>query len=289
MAVFHNWTQPYCPVFAQAYMNRNDAGDSFVYGTGQKVVDNSTLLNVQAQYDMEFADGKEQVSVGVDYDRTTPDTDSTIYGRNEESDLVSEAGVYAQSLTKLSELFDLTLGARLDYNNIVDEFQFSPRVAFVYKPNATNSFRATYNRAFSSPGNNSNFLDIVAGQIPGTNILVRGRGSANGFEFGRNPAFTAFAGSDLIAYSLNPASLGAPQAVGLPLDATYASVYRGISQLPPATIKALLGAPFNLLPDQQIAGLIALLDPSLTQVSGFSKGVLGLLNPTTQQVNPISG
>lgn len=275
--------------FAQGYLNKNDAGDSFVYGSGQTVVDKSEQINLQAQYDMEFADGKEQVIVGVDYDRTTPDTEGTIYGRNESRDLISETGVYVQSLTKVSEQLALTAGIRFDYNNIIEEVQLSPRVALVFKPNATNSFRATFNRAFSSPGNNSNFLDIVAGQIPGTSINIRGRGSARGHTFDRNPAFQQLVGSDLIAYSLNPASLGAPQPVGLPLDATYASVFAGINAIPISVLKTLLPAPLNGLPDANVAGLVALLDPSLTQVSGFSAGVLGLLNPTTGAVNVVNG
>lgn len=257
--------------FAQAYLNKNDAGDSFVYGTGQKVVDKSTLLNLQAQYDFEFSEN-QQLIVGVDYDRTTPDTEGTIFGRNEDKDLVSETGVFAQSSTRISPKLNLTLGARADYNNIQEDFQFSPRVAVVLKPTPSHSFRATYNRAFASPGQNQNFLDIVAGQIPGSDILVRGRGSAFGFEFARNPDFAAFAGSDLIAYSLNPATLGAPQPVGLPLDATYAVLYEQL----------LASAPPSLAP------LLPLLAPQLTQVTGFSRGTLGVLNLSTFQINPIA-
>ncbi|MCZ6819394.1 MAG: TonB-dependent receptor, partial [Calditrichaeota bacterium] len=165
--------------FAQAYLNKNDAGDSFVYGTGQKVVDKSTLLNLQAQYDFEFSEN-QQLIVGVDYDRTTPDTEGTIYGRNEDKDLVSETGVFAQSSTRISPKLNLTLGARADYNNIQEAFQLSPRVAVVLKPTPSHSFRATYNRAFASPGQNQNFLDIVAGRLPDTDIFIRGRGSAFG-------------------------------------------------------------------------------------------------------------
>jgi len=174
--------------FAQAYINRNDAGDSFVYGTGQNVIDNSTLVNLQAQYDLELMDGKEQIIFGVDYDRTTPDTEGTIYGRNEGNDLISETGAYAQSLTKLNSVFNLTLGLRGDYNNVQEKVQISPRLALVAKPNAQNSFRASYNRAFSSPGNNSLFLDIAGsttsfGGSENRRLIVQGRGSKDGFTF----------------------------------------------------------------------------------------------------------
>lgn len=274
--------------FAQTYLNKNNVGDSFVYGTDSTLVDNSTLLNVQAQYNLEMADGKQQFIFGVDYDRITPDTEGTIYGRFEDRDLISESGAYFQSQTAFSSMFNLTAALRFDYNNLQEELVLSPRVGLVLKPTPEHSFRATFNRAFTSPGNTENFLDIIAREpdqaLP---IQIRGMGSAFGFTFERNPAFLQFANSDLIAYSLNPASLGAPQPVGLPLDATYASVYQGLSQIPIPVLKSLLPAPLNLLPDEQIAGLIALFDPSLTQVNGFSKGVLGMLNPTSGNVDII--
>ena len=276
-------------LFAQAYLNKNRGGDSFVYGTGQTVSEHSSLFNAQVQYDAEMAEGRQRFIFGFDYDRTTPDTDGKIYGRNEDVDLISETGVYVQSQTEVSPKFDVTAALRADFNNLQDEFQFSPRIAAIFKPNPSNSIRATYNRAFASPGNNSNFLDIVAREpsadLP---VRIRGRGSAFGFKFARQDAFGQLAGSDLVAYSLNPATLGQPQPVGLPLDATYAAVFGALSQLPPAQIKALLPPPLNGLPDAQIAQLVGLFNPQLTQVTGFSRGTLGLLNPTSREVNPIA-
>ncbi len=274
--------------FAQAYLNKNRGGNSFIYGTGTTIVERSSLLNVQAQYDAEMAEGRQQFIFGFDYDRTTPDTDGRIYGRNEDVDLISETGIYVQSQTAVSPKLDVTAALRADFNNIQDEFQFSPRLAAVFKPHSGHSVRASYNRAFASPGNNQNFLDIVAREpdaaLP---IRSRARGSAFGFTFARQDAFGQFAGTDLVAYSLNPAALGQPQPVGLPLDATYASVFNQLSSLPPAQIRALLPAPLNQLPDAQINGLVGLLNPQLTQVSGFSRGALALLNPTTREVRPI--
>lgn len=276
--------------FAQAYMNRNNAGDSFVYGSGNTVVDNSRLINLQAQYDFDFSNGRNKVILGADFDQTTPDTKGTIYGRNEDDDKIVEVGGYAQASSALSSKLDLTLALRADHNNIQEDVQLSPRVAMVFKATPEHIFRATYNHAFSSPGNNSNFLDIVArepdARLP---IRIRGRGAANGFTFAHNSAYAAVAGSDLVATSLNPASLGQPQPVGLPLDATYATVYAGISAIPIATLKALLPPPLNQLPDAQIAALVQLLAPANTRVTGFSRGALGLLNPTTGGINPVSG
>ncbi len=283
--------------FAQTYFNRNSAGDSFVYG-GSKVIDKGMLINGQAQYDLELAEGREQLIFGVDLELTRPDTEGTILGRNEDDDNISEFGVYAQSTTSLSPQFDLILAARGDYNNVVETFQVSPRAGLVFKPTPAHTFRATYNRAFSSPGTNSLFLDIVAGQLPGTDILLRGRGAANGFTWPRDPNFAPIAGSDLVASSLNPAALGAHTPAGLPLDLIYQNVYGALQAIPPANLIGLLQQqgvlppviPPTLLPllQQSIGGLITLLGPNFTNVQGFSKGSLAKLNLSTLQFDPIS-
>ena len=220
--------------FAQVYLNRNSAGDSFVYG-GAPVVDKGSLYNAQAQYDLSLFEGREQIIIGVDLELTRPDTEGTILGRNEDDDSISEYGAYIQSTTEISDKLELTLALRGDFNNVVDELQLSPRAGLVFKPAPGHNLRATYNRSFSSPGTNSNFLDIVAGQIPGTGITIRGRGAADGFTWQRNPAFTQIgAPSDLVATSLNPATLGALQPVGLPTGDVYGALYQGLAAIPNA-------------------------------------------------------
>jgi iron complex outermembrane receptor protein len=274
--------------FAQVYVNKNEAGDSFVYDATSPtpVVDKGALYNAQAQYDLSFADGKQQIILGVDAELIRPDTDGTILGRNEEDDSISEYGAYVQSTTALSPKLDLTLALRTDYNDIVDDVQLSPRAALVIKPTNTHTFRATYNRAFSSPGTNSNFLDIVAGRTSG--ITVRGRGVARGFTWERNAAYSGIAGTDLVASSLNGCfpvvtpACGTKTPVGLPLDAVYSSVYAGLSAIPTANLLGLLrqngilvGVP-DAIALPTVGQLVALLAPQATQVQGFSRGVMGI-------------
>jgi outer membrane receptor for ferrienterochelin and colicins len=287
--------------FAQFYVNKNNAGDSFVYGTGQSVVDEGALYNAQAQYDLDFANERVRLILGGDIEMTRPDTKGTILGRNETDDDVNEFGGYAQSSIEVSPMIDLTLAMRADYNNIVDDIQISPRAAVVLKPSAEHTLRASYNRAFSSPGTNSNFLDIVAGRTSGINI--RGRGAGRGFTWQRNPAFEAIAGTDLVASSLNgcfpavSAACGTRTPVGLPLGSVYSSVYNGLAAIPTANLLAVLrqngilvGAPDNVaLPT--VAALVQLLDPAVTQVSGFSRGIMGIVSPSggaTQFVNDLA-
>ncbi|NBC17194.1 MAG: TonB-dependent receptor [Bacteroidetes bacterium] len=206
--------------FAQAFLNRNNAGDSFVYATDldqdgvpDPVVDNSVQINAQAQYDFSTWNERQQFIVGADFENTEPDTEGTINGRNEDDDTITEYGAYVQSATDLTEQLDVTLALRADYNNIDSDLQISPRAALVFKPVPGHSLRATYNRAFSSPGTNSLFLDIPARTVPlggGYTLLFRGRGSVDGFTFSN------FRETRSVAFSLPIPGLFGEQ---VPLDA----------------------------------------------------------------------
>ena len=269
--------------FAQGYVNFNDAGKSFLYrklttseGEVDAVVDESKQFNFQAQYDFSLGSNL-QVIAGADLDHTNPETKMTINGRNDDDDQVTEFGGYAQALFKPTPKLDITGALRLDYNNIFEETEFSPRLALVYKVNPLHSLRATYNRAVTLPGNNSLNLDLEVGAFGP--ITVRGRGSRDGFSWIRNSDFTALAGTDLVARSLSPATLGAAQPVGLPLDGVYQQVYDGLAATPVADLQALLAQNGLNLPAAQIEALVSLLNPngaSPTVVTGFSQGALAV-------------
>ena len=281
-------------LFAQAYMNRNDAGDSFVYAgpqvaqslSGSSIIDRSSQINLQAQYGLDLAGGREQVTFGVDVERTNPVTGGTINGRNEDEDRIMEYGVYAQSQTQISEKWNVALAGRLDYDNIFEQIQFSPRAALIFKPVAGHSIRATYNRAFASPGTNSLFLDISAREpdvmLP---LGIRARGAGNGFTFAHDASFESFAGSSLIASSLNPETLGQPQPTGLPLDAVYGSIYEQLRRIPDEDLAAIVGIPV-----EYVAPLKDMLSPAGgTNVQGFTRGSLQLLDLTTGGFDPVTG
>ena len=181
-------------LFAQVYLNANDAGtNTYVYGSGDTIADKGLQWNGQAQYDFALSQLSTQVIAGADADITVPRTSSEILGRNEGNDRIEKYGSYVQTTTDLTEAFELTLAGRLDYNNVVADVQLSPRAALVYKLTPTNTLRATYNRSFSSPGTNSNFLDIEAqrqalAQVPGRpntsyNLVFQGLGAADGYTF----------------------------------------------------------------------------------------------------------
>ena len=271
-------------LFAQAYVNQNNAGDTYLYA-GEGVVDNSRLFNFQAQYDLLLFSGREQLVIGVDLDLTRPDTEGTIHARYEDRDNINEFGAYVQSMTRIGSRLELTLAARTDYSNIVDGLQLSPRAALVFKPAPEHSIRTTFNRAFSSPLATRVFLDLVVGNIPGTDITVRGLGASEGFTWERNPSFLAFgAPTDLVASSLVPGSEGVRVPVGLPTADVYGAIYAGLAATPAEELARLVTDAGVPLTAPVATLLVQLLSPDMTPVSGFSPGVLGLLNLTTAEV-----
>jgi outer membrane receptor protein involved in Fe transport len=100
----------------------------------------------------------------------------------------TELGGYIQDEIFLNDKVRLSLGARLDkYDNIEDPV-FSPRATLILKPNAANALRVSYNKAFRSPSLINNFLE--------TTIINR-------VDLAQiNPAFAALPGRNF-AFPLN--------------------------------------------------------------------------------------
>jgi outer membrane receptor for ferrienterochelin and colicins len=159
-----NWRR----VFAQAYLNTSDAGETYLLRTGQPVTDRSKVFVTQLQHGTDFGT-MQSFTYGVDFIRTMPETDGTIHGVRDADDTMNEIGAYVQSTTRLTPKFDLVLAGRVDDHSHLPEMVFSPRAALVFKPTADQSFRATFNRAFSTPSSLNLFLDIDAGWA-GTSI-----------------------------------------------------------------------------------------------------------------------
>jgi outer membrane receptor for ferrienterochelin and colicins len=177
-----NWNR----LFAQAYLNTSDAGETFQLRTGQETVDNSRFWVAQIQHGATPVPW-QNFTYGADFLRTLPDTEGTIHGRFEDEDDYTEAGIFLQSETTINRRVDLVLAGRLDTHSVVDATVFSPRAALVFKPAETQTIRASYNRAYSNPGSVQLFLDINAGGAGplgplGYNVRAMGTGR-DGFAF----------------------------------------------------------------------------------------------------------
>jgi len=177
-------------LFSQVYLNTSNAGETFTLRDGQPIVDESQLLVGQLQHGMAPWDRQDFI-YGLDYIRTMPETQGTVHGRNEDEDQYDEFGFYLQSQTALTPTLNLVAAGRMDWHSVLPDPVFSPRAALVYSPREGQSFRATYNRAFSTPSSVNLFLDINAGPFPdpalgGLGYGLRAQGTRDtGFTFRR--------------------------------------------------------------------------------------------------------
>lgn len=151
--------------FVQAFRNWTDAGGTYLLRTGDPVVDRSSLTVFQAQHASKLGT-RQRFTYGLDALLTRPDTEESVMGRNEDDDDLNEFGVYLQSETSLSAMVDLVLALRYDYHSRLADPEFSPRAALVIKPKPTQTWRLTYNRAFTTPTSNNLYLDLLATRDP---------------------------------------------------------------------------------------------------------------------------
>lgn len=182
-------------LFGQVFLNMSDAGNdngqstegTYLLRSGQPIVDQSKSWAGQLQHGLTLGD-KQDFVYGFDYISTNPRTSNTINGRNEDIDDVTEYGAYVQSTTRLTPKFDFVGAIRVDHNDQVEGYQTSPRAALIFKPNETQNFRATFNRAFQTPANFTWFLDLIqARNLGGTpyNIRALGNPPKLGWSFNR--------------------------------------------------------------------------------------------------------
>ena len=202
-----NWTYGYVQgrfiykdLFAQAFWNRSDAGDTYTVRAGDPIIDNSDLYVGQIQHGYSLGEN-QRFTYGLDLLLTRPDTEGSINGRNEDNDSVNEVGAYLQSETKILPQLKFIAAARVDDHNHLNDLVFSPRAALSLQPNDDHNFRLTYNRAFSTPSSSNLFLDVVStpdafgigaafqpalGFSPSIDVRAQGVNSETGFTFKRS-------------------------------------------------------------------------------------------------------
>ncbi|MEX2583789.1 MAG: TonB-dependent receptor [Gemmatimonadota bacterium] len=189
-AQVQDWTYDYFQgrfnsggLFAQAYLNTSSAGDTYLLRDAASIVDDSKFFVAQVQHAVSPRNWQD-FTYGIDYLRTMPETGGTIHGIFEDEDEFTEIGAFLQSETTFANRFDLVMTGRVDRHSVVDETVFSPRAALVFRPDQTQTFRVSYNRAYSNPGSVQLFLDLGAGPVPGPlgalgyNIRARGTGTS---------------------------------------------------------------------------------------------------------------
>lgn len=301
-----NWTYGYAQgrliykdLFAQAFWNTSDAGDTYTLRDGLPVVDNSSLYVGQIQHGYSLGE-RQRFTYGLDLLLTRPDTEGTINGRNEDSDNINEIGAYLQSETKLTSQLKLVLAGRADDHNHLNDIVLSPRAALAFQPNDDHNLRVTYNRAYSTPTATNLFLDRMAvpaayglgsnfepilGFSPNIDIRAQGPGSETGLSFKRDAA-----GRPLFRSPFSPVA-ELPAEAHLPLDDPIATnlmwgigrgaVMDGVQPVFEAAVKQTIQQTFT---PQALPQVIAGLPPETLQ--GVATQAISTLPPEALQGLP---
>lgn len=183
--LYDNW-------FFQAYLNGTNSGDTYIIPTGLSIIDKSQVFVSQVQHSSDL--DRLSLVYGGDFIITTPRTEGTINGAYEDIDQTNEIGAYLQAKYAINEKIDILGSFRADKHSELENIVISPRAALVLKPSSTQTFRATYNRSFSTPSSNNLWLDIQAATVPtpfsqalGLTYQVRAQGvPSSGFNFRRD-------------------------------------------------------------------------------------------------------
>lgn len=250
--------------FAQTYLNRSNAGNSFLLREGTILADESKLMVGQLQHGFALADGVQDFTYGFDYFATRPDSRGTIYGSYEDEDDINEWGVYLQSKTAITPQLEFVGALRLDSHSVLPENVWSPRAAIVFSPNDKHGIRLSYNRAFSTPTALNYFLDISGG-VAGGGYTLRAYGSGRDGWSVQAPDGTLRG----MRSPFNPAAFGGPQQL-LPADVPT------MWPLAVGVLQAMGGI------DAATAAFLNSLDPTNDDIARLAT------NPLTEQVTPVS-
>lgn len=168
--------------YAQYYINSTNSGNTYLIpqsstqSTFTYLKETSNLQSLQLQHSSKAFDNKLGLVYGYDMFMTRPS--GNVYGRFDGGNAnINQYGGYLQGDYKFNKQWSTTLAARMDYQDAIDEWMFSPRAALVYKPKENHTFRATYNRSFASPTALNFFLDLNNGGITGTSNSIRAFGN----------------------------------------------------------------------------------------------------------------
>jgi outer membrane receptor for ferrienterochelin and colicins len=269
--------------FAQTYLNMSDAGGTFLLRNGAPITDKSKVWVSQLQHTADL--GRVQTfTYGADYISTMPNTSKTINGTREDDDEYNEIGAYLQSETRLHRMFDIVLAGRYDKHSRLEDPVWSPRAAIVFKPTEEHNFRATYNRAFSTPTSLNLFLDIDAGplgalgpfgfrahaQAPGTGGI--NLHDANGNLQIRSPFTSPLAGGSAALVTPNIGNIYQNQVTAVSLAA----------QLPASLVTYMRGLQAD--PAFAASQSLLLLDPLTSKIQPFANDAvsdIGGIEPST--------
>ncbi len=241
--------------FAQTYFIKNDGGSdtrpSYLHRTGFITPLERTHHEAQLQYSFNFKQFFDsEWSTGIDYRKTSANTENHVYGRHENDDDYDILGGYVQAKLKFGTKLDLFLAGRYDGYNFTNEKTFSPRAALVYKAIDGHNFRLSYNRAANPIAASDIYFDLPVEITSLVDTWVLG--AKNPYTFVTNPEIDWFL----------PGLPNSLPSNGFPLAAAFAAVNGDVID----------GVSSALSADPSLSPLLPLIQAVLTNPSITPQG-----------------
>jgi outer membrane receptor protein involved in Fe transport len=140
-----------------------DASNLLAFGANGRplpLVFDTKTIDLEAN-DVKAVAGKHVFSYGGNYRHNTFDISLAPVGDNR-----NEGGGYAQDEMFLGQYFRWVVGGRVDKFSSIENAVFSPRTTFMVKPDAAQTFRVSFNRAFRAPSFiNNNINTTILNQV----------------------------------------------------------------------------------------------------------------------------
>jgi outer membrane receptor protein involved in Fe transport len=124
-------------------------------GTPLPLFFDTKTFNIEAS-DARTVGARHLLSYGGNYRRNTFDISLAPNGDDR-----NEGGAYLQDEIFLNERFRWVVGGRIDKFSSIDSAVFSPRTTLLFKPEASQTVRLSFNRAFRAPSFVNNNIDTV--------------------------------------------------------------------------------------------------------------------------------
>lgn len=201
-------------LFAQVVLNNNEAGASYLYGTGQPIMDRGVAYGTQLRYRFEKPSWATAFTVGTDGRWVRPRTARTLMGRYEASDAIDRYGAYGQANTALTARLNLSLALRADVDNLSQTLWPATRAAVAYDVARAHTIRLRYERATAAPRVRTHFMDMEARRQTLSapyDLVHRVQGAAEGVTFSRyrreGQATSLLPGSERFGRPLDPSAL----------------------------------------------------------------------------------
>jgi outer membrane receptor protein involved in Fe transport len=225
-------------------------GRSISLGTGTLGLDHDGMWHTEAQFNRRFAAERGRVVLGGSLRTVSVDTKGTVLAQTDDGRTDKFYSAFGQVDYAVTPKVKFVAASRVDKSTL-DDAQFSPKLAVLFKPRADQALRVTLNRGFRAPSQFERFLYFPAGPPIDLSLLEGG----------------------LRASPLGPALAGVPDGALFTQSNAVPLLALGNEKLRPQRVTSL-----ELGYKGETRGWFITLDAYYSRINDFTSGILTGVN-----------